>query len=69
MTPITVRLRELREAKGWSQSELATRTGVSHSTIHRLETGKHKGIDFATLEKLADALGCDPGYLIVKTGK
>ena len=65
MTPITLRLKELRTARGWSQAELSRRSGIHKSTIFRLETGKRRGADFETLEKLAKALGCDPGYLIV----
>ncbi|HET9049213.1 MAG TPA: helix-turn-helix transcriptional regulator [Chiayiivirga sp.] len=35
------RLRELREAQGWSQAELAIRLDVSRQTINALETGKY----------------------------
>ncbi|GAB1406587.1 helix-turn-helix transcriptional regulator [Thermomonas brevis] len=35
------RLRELREAQGWSQGELAQRLDVSRQTINALETGKY----------------------------
>jgi len=35
------RLRELREAQGWSQGELALRLEVSRQTINALETGKY----------------------------
>lgn len=35
------RLRELREARGWSQGELAERLDVSRQTINALETGKY----------------------------
>ena len=35
------RLRELREAQGWSQGELAERLEVSRQTINALETGKY----------------------------
>ena len=69
MTPIQLRVRELREARGWSQAELARRTDVRPATLSNIETGQTKGIGFDTLEKLAKALGCDPGYLIVKKGK
>ena len=69
MTPITIRLLELRTAKAWTQEELAKRSGVRRVTISRIENEQTKGVDFETLEKLAAALGCDPGYLIVKKGK
>lgn len=35
------RLRELREAKGWSQGELGERLGVSRQTVNAIETGKY----------------------------
>lgn len=38
MTPAT-RLREAREARGWSQAELATRAGTTQQTVDRLERG------------------------------
>ena len=69
MSAIQVRINELRQLKGWSQAELARRSGVSQSTISRLEAGTTPSIDLNNLEKLASALRCDPGYLIVKTGK
>ena len=69
MTPISVRIRELREVKGWSQAELGRRSGVSQSIISRLERGTVESVHLASLEKLADTLGCDPGYLIAKKRK
>ncbi|WP_433852901.1 helix-turn-helix transcriptional regulator [Stenotrophomonas nitritireducens] len=35
------RLRELREARAWSQGELAERLEVSRQTVNALETGKY----------------------------
>jgi putative transcriptional regulator len=35
------RLRELREARGWSQGELAEHLAVSRQTVNALETGKY----------------------------
>ncbi len=35
------RLKEYREAKGWSQGELARRLGVSRQTINAVETDKY----------------------------
>ncbi|MQP76148.1 helix-turn-helix domain-containing protein [Stenotrophomonas sp. MYb238] len=35
------RLRDLREARGWSQGELAERLEVSRQTVNALETGKY----------------------------
>ena len=35
------RVRELREARGWSQAALGERLGVSRQTINSIETGKY----------------------------
>lgn len=35
------RVRELREAEGWSQGEMAERLGVSRQTVNAIETGKY----------------------------
>ena len=35
------RLRELRDARGWAQGELAERLEVSRQTVNALETGKY----------------------------
>ena len=35
------RLRELREAHGWSQGALAEQLDVSRQTVNALETGKY----------------------------
>ena len=66
MTPIMLRIEELRAARNWSQAELARRSGIPQATISRIEARKTAGISFDTLEKLAYALGCDPGFLIVR---
>ena len=64
-----MRVRELREAKGWTQETLAERAGVRRATVNAIEMGRTKGVDFATLEALAKALGVDAGYLIVQRGR
>ena len=59
VSPFGRLLRELRERAGWSQEELAHRSGVSVSTIRRSETGKYKPrVD--TVQLLADALAASP---------
>ena len=65
---IEVRTAELRAIRGWSQNELARRSGVAQSTISRIEAGDTSGVSLAIIEKLSRALGCDPSYLIVKRG-
>lgn len=50
-------LRDERQARGWSQEELAARTGLSVRTIQRIENGSAPGLSSARL--LAEALGVD----------
>ena len=35
------RVRELRNARGWSQTEFGDRIGVSRQTIHAIETERY----------------------------
>lgn len=45
-----------RAALGWTQAELAARTGTTASAISRIESGQH-ATSPQTLKKLADAFG------------
>ncbi len=49
-------LRYQRHRRGWTQRELATRSGISQVTICLIEHGKEAPL-VATLEKLATVLG------------
>ena len=69
MTPVHLRVRELREAKGLSQAELAKSAKVRQATLSAIENGQTKRVDFDVLERLANALGVDPGFLVVKKRK
>jgi transcriptional regulator with XRE-family HTH domain len=53
------RVKQLREAKGWSQDELARRVGLTSKTISNYETGTRgvKEPPLSTVRALADALG------------
>ncbi len=62
--PITIRVRELREQRGWSQAEVARRAGVRQATLSAIERGETKGVDFETLERLALAFEAHPAVLI-----
>ena len=44
---------------------LAKETGISHTTLWRLKKGKALGINFDTLEKLCQALKCQPGDVLM----
>jgi len=51
------RLRALREAKGWSQDDLARRAKLTKPYVSMLETGVRKQPSLPTLRRLAKALG------------
>ncbi len=55
-------LKALREKATLSQRELAELTGLTTSTINRIETGKQKPIP-RTVRKLAKALGVEPSEI------
>ena len=50
------RLREMRDARGWTQAELAARVGVSRKTVNTVENRVFTPSTPLAL-KLADALG------------
>lgn len=53
---IGTRIRQEREARGWSLGDLAQRTRIQPPNLSRLENGKHVP-SLETLERLAKALG------------
>lgn len=56
-----LRIKALREAKGWTQLDLAAALNKEQQTIQRIEAGKTNPT-FLTLKGLASALGvslCD----------
>jgi transcriptional regulator with XRE-family HTH domain len=54
---------ELREEKGWSQTDLAKESNVSREIIGKYERGEAvPSIDFA--KRIADALGVSLDYLV-----
>lgn len=55
------RLRELRKAKGMTQEELSDKSGVTRTTIWKLETGEEEVSTTKTLLSLAKALECSVG--------
>ena len=62
-TDIGARLFELREERGWSQTETARKAGVSQTTIVHVETGQVRP-RMATLRRLAKGLGITVEELI-----
>lgn len=62
-TEVGKRLRKLRTAKALTQAGLAKKSGVTETTIARLERGEHT-ISTPTVKKLAKALGIQTNEIL-----
>lgn len=59
-------VRAIRDALGMSGPELASRMGVSQSTVVDIEQSEmHGTVKIDTLRRAADALGCEVVYFLV----
>lgn len=63
-SPIGDNLARVRKARGLTQEELAGASQVSVDVIARLEQGRKKGARWATLTRLANALGVQLAVLV-----
>jgi putative transcriptional regulator len=61
---IEIRIDELLEERGRTFYWLAKETGISHSTLWRLKTGRAVGINFPTLAQICRVLSCQPGDVL-----
>ncbi len=66
MTPVKIRLREIRIGAGLTQVELAKRARMDQADISRIEKGA-KAISLDVLDRLCRALKCEPGDMLVRT--
>lgn len=57
-------LRKLREQRGWTQHDLASRCDVHRSKISALESNSFSNLSLTTLFELAKGLGVHPKELI-----
>jgi len=64
---IEIRIDTLLEGRGRTFYWLAKQTSISHTTLWRLKKGKAYGINFETLEKICQALECQPGDVLSLT--
>jgi len=63
MVKFAERLKELREERNMTQSEISKATGINVITISRWENGSRiPGLE--SIEKLVKFFGCSAGYLI-----
>ncbi|MDF3837430.1 helix-turn-helix transcriptional regulator [Cupriavidus basilensis] len=61
---ILVRLDVLLAERKMKSRELAQYIGITEPNLSLLKSGKVKGIRFDTLEKICEALNCQPGDLL-----
>jgi putative transcriptional regulator len=66
---IEIRVDQLLAEHGRTFYWLAKETGISHTTLWRLKKGKALGINFETLEKMCQALKCQPGDVLALANK
>lgn len=57
------RIRELRDAQGWTQEDLGQRLNVGKGAVSRYEAEKRQ-LDPATICSLCDLFGCTADYLL-----
>lgn len=51
-----LKVKQIREAKGLTQTELAKRSGISRQTISAIENGKTEELKIGTVKAIAAAL-------------
>ena len=61
---IEVQVNELLQQRSRTFYWLAKETGISHTTLWRLKKGKAYGITLDTLDKICQALNCQPGDVL-----
>ena len=61
---IGTKIKNLREDKHLSQSELAFELGVSQGTLHNIESGNSKKIDFLLMDKVCQFFDKDFEYFL-----
>lgn len=63
---IELNLTEKMGQAGMTAYRLAQLTEIHETQIGRLKNGKAKGITFDTLDRLCEALNCEPADLLVR---
>jgi len=62
--PIIVHLDVMLARRKIRSKDLAQKVGVTEANLSLLKNGRVKGVRFATLERLCEALRCQPGDLL-----
>lgn len=62
--PIVVHLDRMLAKRKMRSRELAEHVGITEVNISLLKSGKVRGVRFETLERICEALRCQPGDLL-----
>ena len=57
------KIKELRKARGWSQTELGQRLGIQKSAVSKYERGAITKFSQEQLKEIADVFGVSPAVL------
>jgi DNA-binding Xre family transcriptional regulator len=66
---IRLRIKEIAQGRSIKQYRLAEESGVTPQLLNRYWNNNVQRVDLEELEKIAIALGVEPGALIVSDGK
>lgn len=66
---IGLQIRQIREALGMTQLQLAERSNLQQSVIAEIESGKRKDLCLTTIARLAEGLNCQPVVQMVPQKK
>ncbi|MBO5448698.1 MAG: helix-turn-helix transcriptional regulator [Ruminococcus sp.] len=61
---IMVNLDVMMAKRKISSNELAEKVGITPANLSILKTGKAKAVRFSTLDKICEALDCQPGDIL-----
>lgn len=59
------RLKELREERGISQEKLSELSGISRTTLSKIENNEEVNVNTRTIAKLADVFGVKPSEIFL----
>ena len=62
---ITNRVKELRIERGWSQEELSSRSGISRTTLSRIENDEAAYVNTRTIAKLSEVFEVKPSEIFL----
>lgn len=62
--PIHVSLDVMLARRRVKGKDLAAQVGITEQNLSLLRTGKVRGVRFSTLEKICEALDCQPGDIL-----